>query len=118
VGVAANDPSQGPARARLVLKILMALAVLLLAWAAFFVSDALATERSKKAIRDFRGDHPCPATGNIRGACPGYVVDHIRPLCAGGPDQPSNMQWQTVPDAKKKDRLERQECRAVHKTKF
>ena len=43
--------------------------------------------------------------------CPGYVVDHIEPLCAGGPDDPGNMQWQTVKEAKEKDRKEREMCR-------
>lgn len=42
---------------------------------------------------------------------PGYVVDHIVPLACGGADAPSNMQWQTVVDAKAKDRVERVECR-------
>jgi len=55
--------------------------------------------------------HPGPATGKSRGACPGYVVDHVKPLCAGGPDHPSNMQWQTAAEAKKKDRLQAEECR-------
>jgi len=40
----------------------------------------------------------------------GYVVDHIVPLCAGGADAPSNMQWQTVEEAKVKDRQERTMC--------
>ena len=35
---------------------------------------------------------------------PGYVVDHIVPLACGGPDAPSNMQWQTIAEAKAKDR--------------
>jgi hypothetical protein len=39
------------------------------------------------------------------------VIDHVNPLCAGGPDHPSNMQWQTVADAKIKDRAERRMCR-------
>ena len=42
---------------------------------------------------------------------PGYVVDHIVPLACGGVDAPSNMQWQTVVDAKAKDRVERVGCR-------
>ena len=59
----------------------------------------------------FVKQHPCPATGKTRGACPGYIVDHIRPLCAGGADHSSNMQWQTVADGKVKDRNEREMCR-------
>jgi hypothetical protein len=55
--------------------------------------------------------HPCPSTGKTRGRCPGYVVDHVMPLCAGGRDQPSNMQWQTQEEAKNKDRKEREMCR-------
>lgn len=42
----------------------------------------------------------------------GYVVDHIVPLCAGGADAPSNMQWQTIEDGKAKDRQERATCSA------
>jgi len=34
---------------------------------------------------------------------PGYVVDHIRPLCHGGADTPANMQWQTRSEARAKD---------------
>ena len=40
----------------------------------------------------------------------GYVVDHVDPLECGGADAPSNMQWQTVAEAKIKDRTERN-CR-------
>jgi hypothetical protein len=36
----------------------------------------------------------------------GYVVDHIRPLKKGGCDCPSNMQWQTIEQAKAKDKWE------------
>jgi 5-methylcytosine-specific restriction endonuclease McrA len=56
--------------------------------------------------RAFQHAHPCPATGRKTGACPGYVVDHIKPLKRGGPDRPSNMQWQTRAEAKAKDRWE------------
>jgi hypothetical protein len=40
----------------------------------------------------------------------GMIVDHIIPLCAGGADAPSNMQLQTVADAKEKDKWERSIC--------
>ena len=67
--------------------------------------------RSRTQVTHFRAAHPCPATGQARGPCPGYVVDHVTPLCAGGPDHPQNMQWQTVEAAKIKDRTERAQCR-------
>ena len=38
---------------------------------------------------------------------PGYVVDHIKPLAKGGADSPSNMQWQSIAEAKAKDKWER-----------
>ncbi len=68
------------------------------------------TKRSSHARTEFRHLHPCPSTGKSTGACPGFVIDHIDPLCHGGADDPRNMQWQTLPDSKKKDRLERQMC--------
>lgn len=67
--------------------------------------------RSASAKREFTRDNPCPATGKNAKRCEGYVVDHVVPLCAGGVDQPTNMQWQTIVDAKAKDRIERQQCR-------
>jgi hypothetical protein len=75
-----------------------------------------ATERDPHQRALFMKKHPCPANGNTRGACPGYVVDHIKPLCAGGADRPSNRQWQTREEAKIKDRREREICRS-HKVR-
>ncbi|MEW5905119.1 MAG: HNH endonuclease signature motif containing protein, partial [Pseudomonadota bacterium] len=66
--------------------------------------------RSYAAKRDFKAAYPCPATGKSKGACPGWVVDHIEPLACGGADSPENMQWQTVEDAKAKDKWERKGC--------
>lgn len=68
-----------------------------------------AAPRSHQARAEFVKANPCPPTGNA-GKCPGYVVDHVVPLCAGGADAPSNMQWQTVAEGKAKDRIERQQC--------
>jgi len=62
--------------------------------------------RSVAAKDAFKRNSPCPSTGRSRGACPGYVIDHIRALKRGGPDTPSNMQWQTIQAAKAKDKIE------------
>lgn len=67
-------------------------------------------KRSAKAIATFKKMYPCPSTGLTKGSCPNYIIDHVEPLCAGGLDDPVNMQWQTVDEAKEKDRLERMIC--------
>lgn len=82
---------------------------------ASLLAPTLGWGRDLKQRDAFRRTHPCPATGKVRGACPGYVVDHILPLCAGGEDRPSNMQWQTIADGKAKDRIEVLECRAARR---
>jgi len=41
----------------------------------------------------FRKHNPCPANGSLHGACPGWSVDHIRPLASCGCDNYNNMQW-------------------------
>ena len=66
--------------------------------------------RSHAAIAQFKKAHPCPANGRPSGPCPGWVIDHVNPLACGGPDRPENMQWQSVEDAKAKDRVERVGC--------
>jgi hypothetical protein len=70
------------------------------------------TSRSAKAKSEFKVMFPCPSTGLSKGSCPGYIIDHVEPLCAGGLDGLVNMQWQTVEEAKQKDKLERRLCRA------
>lgn len=63
-------------------------------------------KRSSGAKHWFEREHPCPSTGRSSGRCPGYVVDHVKPLECGGADAPSNMQWQTASQAKQKDKTE------------
>jgi len=62
--------------------------------------------RSSEAKNEFKKVKPCPSTGKSSGACPGYVIDHVKPLKNGGLDTPENMQWQTTEDAKAKDKWE------------
>ena len=57
-------------------------------------------KRSSAAKAAFERGQPCPSTGKSSGRCPGYVVDHRMPIECGGPDAPSNMQWQTTAEAK------------------
>jgi hypothetical protein len=63
-------------------------------------------QRSQEAKDEFKKAHPCPANGSTSGACPGYVIDHDKPLKRGGEDAPQNMQWQTIEDARAKDKWE------------
>jgi hypothetical protein len=67
-------------------------------------------KRSEEAKDSFKHQHPCPSTGRSSGSCPGYVIDHVRPLECGGADASSNMQWQTIAAGKAKDKTERS-CR-------
>jgi hypothetical protein len=62
--------------------------------------------RSSAAKHAFERQQPCASIGRSSGACPGYVVDHVRPLECGGADAPSNMQWQTIAASKAKDKTE------------
>lgn len=57
-------------------------------------------KRSSSARKEFMKQ-----TGYPNGR-PGYVIDHIVPLKRGGADSPENMQWQTIEEAKAKDKVE------------
>lgn len=83
---------------------------LLLAGLLGFGTMAEATERDRAQRSAFQKKNPCPANGRKSGPCGGYQVDHIKPLCAGGADRPSNMQWLTVAEHKKKTRKDMQTC--------
>ena len=37
-------------------------------------------KRSPRARAEFKRQHPCPSTGRPSGGCPGYVIDHVKPL--------------------------------------
>jgi hypothetical protein len=74
--------------------------------------------RMSAAEAEFRTANPCPATGLARGPCRGYVVDRIIPPVCGGTDTPGNMQWQTLAEARAKDKWERIGCRPGRKLVF
>lgn len=85
-------------------KLILFIVAVLVAW------HSQAAERSPKMRHWFQYAHPCPANGQKTGPCPGFVVDHIKPLACGGADHPDNMQWQSVEDGRAKDKWERKEC--------
>lgn len=60
------------------LRALIAVACL---WMAAAVAQPI--QRDRGEVRAFRAESPCPATDQVKGACPGWHVDHIIPLCAG-----------------------------------
>lgn len=76
-------------------------------------SAAATSTRHASTVREFRKTHACPATGKVQTTCPGYVVDHIIPLCAGGTDTVDNMMFQTTADSYRKDVQERAICRRL-----
>lgn len=85
-------------------------------WIAFStltLCDAQA--RDPREVRHFRDGNPCPATSRTRGACPGWQVDHIQPLCAGGEDKPANMHWLSTEDHRFKTLIDVQECRKLRR---
>src|SRR5262245_42618538 len=91
-------------------RILLALVLL---WGLATAAEALCIHhppRSRVMRARFLRQHACPATGKTTGACLGWRVDHVIPLCLGGPDTTANMQWQSVADAKRKDLEERAAC--------
>ena len=63
-------------------------------------------ERSEAQRDAFKRANSCPSTGKSSGPCPGYIIDHVIPLCKGGPDLPANMKYQTTADAKAKNKVE------------
>ena len=75
------------------------------------------THRSATEIRAFKRATPCPSTQLRRGACPGFEVDHVQPLCSGGPDTVANMQWLSVADHRVKTRQDVRLCRYERKIK-
>ena len=94
----------------LMLVIMLFLAVFLIAIMTIFTPAEARTYRSRAVTSAFQQDNPCPSTGKAKGACPGYIKDHINPLACGGADAPYNIQWQTTEDAKEKDKWERKGC--------
>jgi len=66
---------------------------------------------SRAAVAEFKRQNACPATGETRGACPGYVVALVQPLCADGEDAVANLQWQTAAEARAHGRWTREYCR-------
>lgn len=89
----------------------MLLHTLIIALLIVFSAQADAESRSKAQRSAFVRANPCPETGVTRGACPGWEVDHIEPLCAGGVDRPENMQWLQVDEHKVKTKRDVRFCR-------
>lgn len=83
--------------------------------AAALALPAAAEERSLRAEVLFRLANPCPATGQAYGPCKGYVIDRVIPHVCGGAEEPANMQWQTLAQARAKSRWDRIGCRPGRK---
>jgi hypothetical protein len=91
----------------------MKLTLKLSALALVLCASQYAEARDPRQVTAFRRHNPCPKTHKLTGACPGWVVDHFKPLCAGGADLPSNMRWQEYRASLIKDAQERRLCRSL-----
>lgn len=111
----ANDEDARVERARLAIRMLaigaVVLAAVLLLALVFRPAEASARERDRAERAQFQRANPCPANGARRGACPGYEIDHVVPLCAGGRDHRTNMQWLTVREHRQKTTTDVRACR-------
>ena len=67
------------------------------------------TYRSRAQVDRFLRQHGFERTP------PGYQVDHIIPLCAGGLDTPENMQLLTIEKHREKTRIDVRWCRLLKK---
>lgn len=84
--------------------------VVALAAAAFLILATPSDARpggTSPVVAEFKQANPCPVTGKLKGACPGYVVANAVPLCA---DEPGQLQWQTLAQARDSGSWERQYC--------
>lgn len=73
------------------------------------------TPRSAAEVLAFKRHNPCPSTQLRRGTCPGYQVDHVQPLCSGGPDVTENMQWLSIQEHRVKTRADLRVCRYLRR---
>ena len=80
-------------------------------------TSRISAKRSSKAKAEFQRANPCPVNGATRGRCPNHDIDHIEPLCAGGPDVPGNMQWITLEAHREKSLLDVHRCRMAAKAR-
>lgn len=71
--------------------------------------------RDQSELRAFQRANACPSTGQHRGKCPGWQIDHIEPLCASGRDHRDNLQWLTIEEHRYKTRTDVRVCRGLRK---
>lgn len=89
----------------------------MVAFSLFATTADARIHRSAAEVLAFKRANPCPSTEQRRGTCPGWQVDHIQPLCSGGPGTVANMQWLSVPNHRTKTRQDVLVCR-VQKTRL
>ena len=86
------------------------LSLALLASSFWLLCASEAAPRSRQVRAEFHRLVPCPSTGAHRGACPGFEIDHIHALCAGGKDDLENLQWLAKADHAAKTRKDVAAC--------
>jgi hypothetical protein len=71
-----------------------------------YTKYSVARDKNGKIIRSEAAKKEFMKQTNHPNGWTGHVIDHIIPLKKGGCDCPANMQWQTIEEAKAKDKWE------------
>lgn len=79
-------------------------------------SSVLGAERSQSVRAEFVRKNVCPSTGKNYGRCPGWQVDHMESLCAGGKDEVSNLQWLSIEQHRLKTKIDVLRCSVLRRS--
>jgi hypothetical protein len=94
----------------IVLAVLVGLVLLAFRWRGAGSSTSMYCPNCGTVGSSVRARHSFARQTGYPNGRPGWIVYHVVPLAYGGADAPSNMAWQTIAEAKAKDKVEPKGC--------